>query len=110
MEIYYGGESKEEKRKIKEAYRSYRKAGITDESEIRKGLKLEKKVKGAYTREEIQNTIQMSKKIETKAFTDQKVYDAEQNRIANLLGGNSKQAQTQAARVMESIRAYRDID
>ena len=95
----------------------YRKAGITDLDDIRKAYKTEQKVNEnlekvggrAVTRDEMINTVKLNKRIDNRAFTDKKVYNAEKDRVANqLFSDKVKNKEAEARRVMSVLQAYRN--
>lgn len=116
LKYYYADPEKREK--ARDAFLEYRKAGLTDLDEIRKAYKAEEnvnkdisKVGGrAISRDEMINTVKLNKKISDRAFTDKKVYNAEKNRIANqLFSGSVKNKDAEARRVLETLKALRNV-
>lgn len=115
LKYYYTDSDK--RKEAREAFMDYRKAGITDLDDIRKAYKTEQKVNEnlekvggrAVTRDEMINTVKLNKRIDNRAFTDKKVYNAEKDRVANqLFSDKVKNKEAEARRVMSVLQAYRN--
>lgn len=116
LKYYY--KDSDERAAAKKEFMEYRKAGVTDLDDIRKAYKAQQqinkdvsKVGGrAISTDEMINTVKLDKKISTRAFTDTKVYNAEKDRIANqLFSGSVKNKDKEARRVMETLKALRNV-
>lgn len=110
-EKYYKGKQDQfgkayNKKQIKEAVRSYRQAGITKESEIRRAMKLEEHyrkrdgISEVDARKQVQNIAQSfdDMNINNKAYSDKAMREAEISRIAGMLGNPKLENNKQMAR------------
>lgn len=122
-EKYYKGKQDEfgknySKEQIKQAVLSYRQAGITKESDIRRGLKLEEKyrkrdgIAGEDARKQVQNIAQSygDMGISAKAFEGNKeARDSALNRIAGMLGDPKSENNKQMAKqIFQGYVDWRD--
>lgn len=113
-EKYFKG--KKSKQEVKDAYLSYRQAGITDNDTIRKALALEDKYSKDGTdsnlvRENVQNIVQTNDRFNTRATYDKNAYAAEIQRIEKLLpaGGTKQEREKLAKQVIQGYIDYRAI-
>lgn len=113
-EKYFKG--KKTKKEVKEAYLSYRQAGITDNGTIRKAMALEDKYNtpGAdpnLVRENVQNIVQTKDILDSKAYTDDRVKEKEIQRIQRSLpaGGNNRERRRTAEQIFQGYVDFRDM-
>lgn len=113
-EKYFKG--KKSKKEVKEAYLSYRQAGITDNGTIRKAMALEDKYNtpGAdpnLVRENVQNIVQTKDILDSKAYTDDRVKEKEIQRIQRSLpaGGNNRERRRTAEQIFQGYVDFRDM-
>lgn len=105
--------TQKEVNQIKEKMLDYRRAGITDNKTIKKGLKMEniKKEDGTpkYTRDEIQSIINTKDNISSKISHDEKVFAAEQKNIASQLTNikDQKERMVMAKRILDGYKDFR---
>ncbi len=103
------------KKETKEAFKSYRQAGITDNNTIKKALRLEQEKDGEgnkmFSREEVQNIVQTSSMIDSKAYVDDKVKAKEKNRISGLLGNikDKEQKEQVVDKIFTGYEKYRNL-
>lgn len=111
---YKGKKSLEE---VKEAYLSYRQAGITDNSTIKKALELEDKYNkenpgdSKLVRENVQNIVQSKDMIKERAFYNDAAKEKEIQRLQELLppGGTKKQRRQTAEQLFKGYEDFRNI-
>lgn len=106
------------KKQVREFVQDYRKAGITDQTKIRRAKKLEEKymqrdkLSQKDARAQVQNIVQSYEDmdIDKKAYSDEKVRQKEVNRIAGMLGGDPKSANNQqmAKQIFRGFEDWRD--
>lgn len=104
------------KKEIKEAFRSYREAGITDNGTIKKALALEDKYRKENTfngdnemlRQNIQEIVQSKDLIDTRAYRDDKWRANEINKIERSLT-NIKDDKARRARAEQVFKGYQDF-
>ncbi len=113
-EKYFKG--KKTKKEVKEAYLSYRQAGITDNGTIRKAMALEDKYNtpGAdpnLVRENVQNIVQTKDILDSKAYTDDRVKEKEIQRIQRSLpaGGSDRERRRTAEQIFQGYVDFRDM-
>ena len=113
-EKYFKG--KKTKKEVKEAYLSYRQAGITDNGTIRKAMALEDKYKTPGTdpnlvRENVQNIVQTRDILDSKAYTDDRVKEKEIQRIQRSLpaGGSDRERRRTAEQIFQGYVDFRDM-
>ena len=110
-EKYFQG--KKSKNEVKEAFKSYRQAGITDKGTIKKAIALEDKYlknggdKDA-VRENIQGIIQTKDLVDSRSFRDDKFKQAEISRIERQLT-NVSDKKERRKRAETLFRGYRDF-
>ncbi len=96
FEDYYekhfkNGSNKKTKKEVKETFKQYREAGITDKDTIRKGMALEAEYAKSTGRNasdfrgQVQNIIQTKDDIDKKAFSDKKVRETEIKKLESVL-------------------------
>ncbi len=113
-EKYFKG--KKDKDTVKRAFLSYRQAGITDKTTIRKAMLLEDKYRKENNlgeeanRKNIQNIIQTYDMLEKKAFTDERARKEELKRIESQLENVSENNRAAVARqVFKGYEDYRNL-
>ncbi len=88
---FKNGSNKKTKQEVKETFKQYREAGITDKDTIRKGMALEEeyaKSTGKNAKDfrgEVQNIIQTKDDVDKKAFSDKKVRESEIKKLERIL-------------------------
>lgn len=109
----YFKNDKRSKKEIKDAFKSYRQAGITDNDTIRKAMKLEQEYAGpsgdpTQYRKRVQNIVQTKDDIDKKAFSDKKARAAEIKKLESILTdvpeGNRKDTAESIFRGYEDFR------
>ncbi|MBO5479177.1 MAG: hypothetical protein J6A04_05730 [Clostridia bacterium] len=105
------------KKQVQEFVQDYRRAGITNEGEIRRAKKLEenymkqdKNLSQEDARAQVQNIVQSYKDmdIDKKAFSDAKVKAKEIERIAGMLGGASENNNKIASQIFRGYEDWRN--
>lgn len=123
FEDYYDKffKGKYSKKEVKETVASYRKAGITDETTIRKAMKLEEQYKKRYeedahmskekaaeeARLNVQNIVQTKGDVDTRAFVNKEAKQRELERIASTLDNVEEKQKMAVAR--QIFRGYEDF-
>lgn len=106
------------KKQVQDFVQDYRKAGITNETDIRRAKALEEKYikdsQGKLSQEDaraqVQNIVQSYKDmdIDKKAYSDDKVKQKEINRIAGMLGGANDNNNQLARQIFQGYEDWRD--
>lgn len=106
------------KKQVQDFVQDYRKAGITDEKEIRRAKALEEKyIKDSQgklseqeARAQVQNIVQSYKDmdIDKKAYSDDKVKAKEISRIAGMLGGANDNNNKIAGQIFQGYEDWRN--
>lgn len=106
------------KKQVQDFVQDYRKAGITNETEIRRAKALEEKyIKESQgklsekdAREQVQNIVQSYKDmdIDKKAYSDDKVKAKEISRIAGMLGGANDNNNKLAGQIFQGYEDWRN--
>lgn len=106
------------KKEVQSFVQDYRKAGITNEGEIRRAIKLEQKyikesngkLSAEDARAQVQNIVQSYKDMDMdkKAFSDAKARDKEIQRIAGMLGGQTQNNKKMAQQIFRGYEDWRD--
>lgn len=123
FEDYYDKffKGKYSKKEVKETVASYRKAGITDETTIRKAMKLEEQYKKRYendakmssqqaaeqARLNVQNIVQTKGDVDSRAFVNKEAKQRELERIAGTLTNVDEKQRMSVAR--QIFRGYEDF-
>ncbi len=108
---------KKTKKEIKEAFQSYRQAGITDNGTIKKAIALEdeyKKTPGVdpnLVRENVQNIVQTKDILDARAYTNDTVKEKEIQRIQRSLpaGGSDRERRRTAEQIFQGYVDFRDM-
>lgn len=106
------------KKQVQDFVQDYRKAGITDEKEIRRAKALEEKymkesngkLSEEDARAQVQNIVQSYKDmdIDKKAYSDDKVKAKEISRIAGMLGGANDNNNKLASQIFQGYEDWRN--
>ncbi len=110
------------KKEVKETFSSYRKAGITDNTTIRKAMKLEEQYKKSYidnakmtevqaaeqARLNVQNIVQTKGDVDGRAFVNKEAKQRELERIAGTLT-NIKEEEQRMSVARQIFRGYEDF-
>lgn len=123
FEDYYDKffKGKYSKKEVKETVASYRKAGITDETTIRKAMKLEEQYKKRYEKDahmskeraaeearlNVQNIVQTKGDVDTRAFVNKEAKQKELERIASTLDNVEEKQRMSVAK--QIFRGYEDF-
>lgn len=123
FEDYYDKffKGKYSKKEVKETVASYRKAGITDETTIRKAMKLEEQYKKRYEKDahmskekaaeearlNVQNIVQTKGDVDSRAFVNKEAKQKELERIASTLDNVEEKQKMAVAR--QIFRGYEDF-
>lgn len=119
LDEQYKGKSKAEKEKAKRAMSTYNKYGIKDIEKQHKLYKLEETMQNNSTymseiggkkldRREMASSYKARQKADSKAWTDNKVYEQEVQRQAKRLSGTEEQKISKARRKMAAARIMYD--
>ena len=112
------------KKEVKETVSSYRKAGITDETTIRKAMKLEEQYKKRYQQDakmsavdaaeqarlNVQNIVQTKGDVDGRAFVNKEAKQRELERIAGTLTNvDEKQRMSVARQIFKGYEDFRKL-